>query len=160
MIFVTVGTQLPFDRLVRTVAEWAAEEGRDDVFAQIGPARWKPSNIETVPFITPEDFRRRVSNCRVIIAHCGMGSILTALQMGKPIVVMPRREALDEHRTDHQFATARKFREMGTVTVAMDERELRVHLGGLDDLRAPDAISPRASEQLIGTIRDFVRGDG
>ncbi len=35
MIFVTVGEQLPFDRLVRAVDEWAAASGKE-VFAQIG----------------------------------------------------------------------------------------------------------------------------
>jgi hypothetical protein len=33
MIFVTVGTQGQFDRLIRTVDEWAGGHGRTDVFA-------------------------------------------------------------------------------------------------------------------------------
>ena len=36
MIFVTVGTDSPFDRLMQVVDEWAAASGRTDVFAQIG----------------------------------------------------------------------------------------------------------------------------
>ena len=59
MIFVTVGGQMPFDRLVSVVDRWAAETGRDDVFAQIGSSELKPANIETAPFLSPEDFRKK-----------------------------------------------------------------------------------------------------
>lgn len=38
MIFVTVGTQVQFDRLIRTVDEWAGARARSDIFAQIGPS--------------------------------------------------------------------------------------------------------------------------
>ena len=38
MIFVTVGTQLAFDRMIKAVDEWAGARGRTDVFAQVGPA--------------------------------------------------------------------------------------------------------------------------
>ena len=40
-----------------------------------------------------------------IVAHAGMGTILTALETGKRLLVMPRRAALGEHRNDHQLAT-------------------------------------------------------
>ena len=42
MILVTVGTDLPFDRMVRVVDDWAGETGRRDVFAQIGEGGWEP----------------------------------------------------------------------------------------------------------------------
>ena len=45
MIFVTVGTQLPFDRLVRAVDAWAAEHPQVDVFGQIGPASFRPKHF-------------------------------------------------------------------------------------------------------------------
>jgi hypothetical protein len=61
----------------------------------------------------------------------GMGSILTALQYGKPILVMPRLGRLKETRNDHQVATAQRFREMGKVAVAMDEGEIVAQLDGL-----------------------------
>ena len=35
MIFVTVGAQLPFDRLVDTVDAWAGRKGDTEVLAQI-----------------------------------------------------------------------------------------------------------------------------
>ena len=53
------------------------------------------------------------SALQVVIAHDEMGSIITALEMGKPIVVMPRRAELGEHRNDHQVAAAAPGRAQG-----------------------------------------------
>ena len=55
MIFVTVGTQLPFDRMIRVVDEWVAQTGRRDVFAQIGDASYTPSATQWVRFLTPDE---------------------------------------------------------------------------------------------------------
>jgi UDP-N-acetylglucosamine transferase subunit ALG13 len=86
-----------------------------------------------------------------------MGSILTALELGKPIIVMPRRRDLGEHRNDHQLATAAHFRERGNVRVAQDERELEHLLDDLATLRPAARISKTASPALIAALRAFVR---
>lgn len=156
MIFVTVGAQMPFDRMVRAVDEWAAARGRDDVFAQINDAAYTPAHIRWTKFIEPEDFRKKVSESRVLVAHAGMGSILTALEAGKPILVMPRRGDLRETRNDHQVATARRFLELGRVAVAFDESELPARLDALDQLSAAGRISQFASDRLIAAVAGFI----
>src|SRR4051812_19357952 len=102
MIFVTVGTQVQFDRLIRTVDEWAGARARTDVYAQIGPSNDRFKHIRTERFIDPTEFRNCVEAASLVIAHAGMGSIITALELGKRIIVMPRRASLGEHRNDHQ----------------------------------------------------------
>lgn len=155
-IFVTVGAQMPFDRMVRAVDAWAGERGRSDVFAQIGPTDYRPAHIEWVEFIEPDEFRQRVAAASVLVAHAGMGSILTALEAGKPILVMPRRGDLRETRNDHQVATAERFLEMGKIAVAMDEHELPAKLDALDALPPAERIGSCASESLINAIRSFI----
>jgi hypothetical protein len=91
MIFATVGTQGQFDRLIRTVDEWAGAHGRADVFAQAGPSDYHSEHIRTERFIDPTEFRKRVEAASLVISHAGMGSIITALELGKRIIVMPRR---------------------------------------------------------------------
>src|SRR5688500_9921748 len=98
VIFVTVGAQMPFDRLVRAVDAWA--EGRTDVVAQIGESAYVPKTLRWTRFLEPEAFRRHYAEAKVVVAHAGTGSIITALQIGKPIIVMPRRAALRETRND------------------------------------------------------------
>src|SRR5690242_2073535 len=103
MIFVTVGTQGRFDRLIRTVDEWAGMRAQTDIFAQTGPSDYTPKHISVEPFVSPNEFRKRVETASLVIAHAGMGSIITALELGKQIIVMPRRSDLGEHRNDHQI---------------------------------------------------------
>jgi UDP-N-acetylglucosamine transferase subunit ALG13 len=128
MIFVTVGTQLPFDRLVSVVDQWAARQGRRDVFAQAGPTTRPPRFIAWAPFIDAGEFQRRCESAELIVAHLGMGSIITALELGKPILVMPRQASLHEHRNDHQAAMARRLAGSSRVSVAWDGSELEQKL--------------------------------
>jgi UDP-N-acetylglucosamine transferase subunit ALG13 len=156
VILVTVGGQMPFDRLVTAVDEWAGRRGRNDVFAQIGPTALRPRNVRWTHLLEPDEFRRQVVAADAIVAHAGMGSILTALEHGKPILVMPRRGDLKETRNDHQVATAERFRELGRVVVARDESELPQRLDELSALRASSAIPPHASPELLAALRAFV----
>lgn len=151
---------MPFDRLIRAVDDWAHLRGRSDVFAQIGSGGWHPSHIEWVEFLDPSEFRRQTEQADVVVAHAGMGSIITALECGKPILVMPRRGDLKETRNDHQVATARRFLEQGRIAVAFDEHELMERLDQVDSLRARDPVSSQASPQLIQRIRSFIQGEG
>ena len=158
MIFVTVGTQLTFDRLIRAVDDWAGQRGRSDVFAQIGPSAYKARHIQAMPFVSPKECLEKMRQADAIVAHAGMGSIIGALELGKPIVVMPRLARLGEHRNDHQLATARRFAEMGTISVAMDEQELAHKLDELGRVGAASTISPFASDRLVNAVRAFIHG--
>jgi UDP-N-acetylglucosamine transferase subunit ALG13 len=159
VIFVTVGSQEAFDRMIRAVDEWAAKRGRSDVFAQIAAGAYKPEHIEFTDFMEPAEFKRRVAEASVVVAHAGMGTILTALEFGKPIVVLPRREHLHETRSDHQYATSKRFGSQGRVIVAESELELHAKLDAADSLAASERISSEASPELMATIRAFLNGD-
>lgn len=158
MIFVTVGEQLPFDRLIRTVDDWASDSGYE-VFAQIGDSDLTPSNIQYKQFLSPEEFKEKFVSAEVIVAHAGMGTIITALELNKPIIVMPRQAALGEHRNDHQFATAKRFLKLNYISVAFDEDGLKKYLIELNDerlcLQKRHSVEP--APLLINTIKDFIR---
>lgn len=161
MIFVTVGTQGAFDRMIRPIDEWAARTGRSDVFAQIGRNAWRPTRLQWVEQLDAGEFRSRVENADVVISHAGMGTVLTALELGKPVLIMPRRAALGEQRNDHQLATVRKLGALGLATVALDERELADRLEKLDELRGERRERTRELDQLLDTLREFLaRGVG
>lgn len=156
MIFATVGTQGGFDRLIRTIDGWAGAHGRTDVFAQTGPSDYRSAHIRTERFIDATEFRERVEAASLVISHAGMGSIITALELGKRIIVMPRRASLGEHRNDHQLATAKRFAEQGAITVAFDEQELIDKLDRLQGLNETERLTAQASPHLISTIRTFI----
>lgn len=142
--------------MVRAVDQWAAANGCSDVFAQIGTTDYVPSHIEWSPTLDPAEFRRRIADADAVVAHAGMGTILTAFELGTPILVMPRRGALHETRNDHQVATAERFLEMGRLAVAMDENELLGMLDQVSNLTAGGAISSSASPELLQALAAFI----
>jgi UDP-N-acetylglucosamine transferase subunit ALG13 len=156
MIFVTVGAQMPFDRLIGPVDAWAGAHPEARVFAQVGHGGGHPRHCAFVELLDPPAFRERLEACEIVVAHAGMGSILNSLQAGKPILVMPRRGDLGETRNDHQVATAERLAATGRVQVAWDEEELASRLERLDELRAAARIGPHATPQLLAAIRGFV----
>jgi UDP-N-acetylglucosamine transferase subunit ALG13 len=158
VIFLTVGAQMPFERLVRTVDAWAGRTGRRDVFAQIGPTEYRPAHLEWTRFLEPAEFKRQYERSNVIVAHAGTGTIITALHLGKPIVVMPRRAGLRETRNDHQLATARQFSRFGSVRVAWEEEALVACLEVIDEIQGLRAVGAHASRALINSIRGFIEG--
>jgi UDP-N-acetylglucosamine transferase subunit ALG13 len=160
MIFVTVGTQGPFDRMVKIVDEWARRQGRSDVFAQIGATNWRPQHIRYVDSLSPEEFTRKCQMARAIVSHAGMGTIISALELGKPILVVPRRADLGEQRTDHQLATARRFLQLGRVAAAFEEHDLMAKLDELGKLASGQRIESRASPELLSAMRCFINQAG
>lgn len=162
MIFLTVGTQLPFDRLVRSVDDWCKTTGSSDIFGQIAdPGRdgYQPRHFEWQAFVEPEEFKHRFDEAQFIVSHAGMGSIITALTLNKPIVIMPRRAALNEQRNDHQLSTVARFSNRPGVYAADDESKISGHLNDLmNDPASVDYgdMSPFAEEKLIKSLRSFI----
>ncbi len=158
MIFVTVGGQMPFDRLVRAVDDWAAAHPGREIFGQIADGAYRPRNFRAVGRLASRDFRERIAAARIVVSHAGMGTILTALEAGKPLLVLPRLGRLDETRNDHQVATARWFAEAGLLTAATDEHDLAEQLDRMQERPATPRIGRAASSELLDRIQGFLRG--
>jgi UDP-N-acetylglucosamine transferase subunit ALG13 len=156
VIFVTVGHQMPFDRMVRCVDAWAGLHENVEVFAQIGHTAYRPENLPSAVALPPEEFVDRMRDADAVVAHAGMGTILTALEFGKPILVMPRRAVFRETRNDHQLHTARCLEAQGRVHVAYDPDQLRTGLDRLHDLRGSRPVPAVASAALIEMLRQFL----
>jgi UDP-N-acetylglucosamine transferase subunit ALG13 len=153
MIFVTIGTQIPFDRLIK-ILDSIAPELDEEIYAQALKGKYKPEHFKLVDFIEPDEFEKIFNQARLIVAHAGMGTILSALQSSKPLIIFPRKASLGEHRNDHQMATALKMKEKKAVYVAMNEEELRELLH--KDLRPLLGIGDHASESLIKSVEEYI----
>ena len=66
------------------------------------------------------DYAAAIAAARLVVAHAGVGSIVSAGEHGRPIVVLPRRAALGEHTSDHQVETVGWLRGKPGVHVADD----------------------------------------
>jgi UDP-N-acetylglucosamine transferase subunit ALG13 len=156
MIFVTVGTQLPFDRLIKAVDDWAGANPGAEVFAQIGPTEFRPRHVESVAFLKPDHADRLFRTATQIISHAGMGSIITSLKYRKPLLIVPRMASLGEHRNDHQLATAKWLGSRGGINVAWSEGDVPKFLDGLLQFSQVGEISDNADPQFITRLRDAI----
>ena len=154
MILATVGTQLPFPRLIGALDALGA--GLDEeIIAQIGPDPTPYRNLDIRASLTPEAFSTLFQQARVIVAHAGIGTILSAKRFGKPLIVVPRRHALGEHRNDHQLATAEQIRALEGIHVAWQTEDLPALLARPDLAPATQAQSPSHSA-LIARLSRFI----
>ncbi len=156
MVFVVTGTQLPFDRLIKMLDEIAPELD-EEIVAQVNGSNYLPRHVNTIDILPPDEFDRLFKRARLIVAHAGIGTIISALQYQKPIIIFPRIAALGEHRNEHQLATAAKMKEAGWVYVATEKEELKSLLL-TPDLRPLCSISSGASASLVKSITDFIEG--
>lgn len=154
MIFVTVGTQLPFPRLLSAMNDCATELD-EPVVAQTcsDDGRW--SALECHGLLQPDAFARYFSQARIVVAHAGIGSVLSARRWNKPLVLMPRRHDLGEHRNDHQLATARRLEGSPGIHIAREASDLSVLLKRGDLVGAMEVIDPQR-EALLTRLRDFI----
>lgn len=155
MIFVTVGSQTGFDRFVEAVDRWAAQHPGVELFCQIGGGDYEPRHMPFVRLLEPADYLKKVAECAFLVAHAGTGSILSASEAGKPIIVFPRHGKLKETRNDHQLATARWMTGKAGVYVAWDEPELHLELDARLAAAGQLAYEAQKPDELINNLRHF-----
>jgi exopolysaccharide biosynthesis glucuronosyltransferase PssE len=149
VIFLTVGTQFPFDRLVRAVDEAVGGSGRGErIFAQVGASSYHPKHFEAVPSLKKALFDKHFNEADCVISHAGMGTITMALENRKPLLVMPRLRKYGEVVNNHQVAIARKFEELGYVLVAYGAWDVAAKMEQLRSF-VPQDRCPRAD--LVAT---------
>ena len=154
---VTVGTVLPFDRLVNGVAALRQEDGRPSrVVAQVGEGGVRPDGLDVRESIDFEELTNLLERAAVVFCHGGNGSLMAALQAGCRIVAMPRRADLGEHWDDHQQEILRAFAARGLIEVAEDAGDLQQALDRA--LSKPPARAHNDHSALIARLRSLTRG--
>ena len=157
MIFVTIGSMFPFDRLVRAMDAYAAT-AEEPCLAQIGAGAFEPAHMEWVRSLPAADYARAVAECDLVVAHAGMGSVITAREYGKPIVLLPRRAALGEHNNDHQLDTAAWLRARSGIELAERETDLATCIKAARAGGKLDRVAAQAPEAFLARLRAFALG--
>lgn len=126
MIFVTLGTQkFQLNRLLIEIDELCREKKiNDEIIAQIGHSTYEPQNYKFYRFLDKKDFDEMISRSSLVITHSGVGSIITALENGKPTIVFPRLKQYEEHVDNHQIEIALSFERKGHVLCCRKEESL------------------------------------
>jgi UDP-N-acetylglucosamine transferase subunit ALG13 len=129
MIFVATGTQFPFDRLVRYIDQWVANNNANNkpseaVFMQLGEGNYLPQHTQWERFMGLETYNEKIKQSSVFISHAGMGNIISAKDHGVPIIVINRQASLGEHRNDHQQEGLTWMAELDGVYTASTQEAL------------------------------------
>jgi len=163
VIFLTIGTHEPFDRLVKAVDDWIIDKGQGhEVVAQVlSPASdaYIPKNFEMTPHLSPRDYEELILQADLIVSHAGMGSILTAFTHGKPIVIMPRRGHLRETRNDHQYTTVKNLKKRPGLFIAEDETKFADAIGAAlseSHSNGQPYLPPVADSEFTDALRGFI----
>ncbi len=150
MIFVTIGTCEPFDRLL---ASFEASELDEEIVAQTGLSVTKPRGIRCIDFLPYDNLVELVRDARIVVTHAGVGSILTCLANGKRPVVVARSREHGDAVDDHQLELARRLEAEGMVHFVEDLSTLPGVLARVDGLDR-DAIRP--GEALVRELREYL----
>ena len=128
MILVTLGTQqFQMNRLVEAVDK-IAPQLEEEVFIQTGSSAYVPVNCRYADFVDSEKFNGMIEECSMLITHSGVGSIMSGLLKGKPVIVVPRLEKYHEHVDDHQQQIAEAFAGKDCVLYCRDLDRLQEYI--------------------------------
>lgn len=153
MIVVSVGTnEARFDRLLIALQSVDLDE---ELVVQYGSCSVRPSSATLHEFVTYQELVELMRSARAVVAHAGVGIVLTALANGKRPIVMPRLKRFGEAVDDHQLHFGRRLEARGLVTVVEDTPSLQAALADDSSCRVLE-ITPDPS--LIDELRSQIIG--
>ncbi len=157
MIFVVLGTQkFQCNRLLKEIDRLIEEKViTEDVFAQKGNSDYKPMHYKYIDFLTKEQFEQQMETCDLLITHSGVGTILSAVNHGKPIIVYPRLRKYKEHVDDHQLDIAKAFGKKKIVLMCGENDDLSKVIEQSRNFTFETYESQQ--ENMLQIIRDYLR---
>lgn len=157
MIFVVLGTQkFQCNRLLKKIDE-LIQSGiiAEEVFAQKGHSDYVPQNYKSTDFLTVEEFAQRISESDLVITHSGVGTILSAVNCRKPVIVFPRLKKYKEHVDNHQMDIAKAFSKKKIVLMCGEDDELSEVIEKSKEFLYETYESQR--ENMLQIIRRYLR---
>lgn len=156
MIFVVLGTQkFQLNRLLQKLDEYVEKKMiSDEIFAQIGGSTYKPKYYKYAEFMDKKDFDETIREADVIISHSGVGTIITAINAQKPVVVYPRLAKYKEHVDDHQLDIAKAFETKKYVLCCYENDDLLEKINKSREYHFDEYVSQQ--KQIVGIIKKFM----
>ncbi len=157
-IFLPVGSRFPMDRLVSLVDEYIGEHSDISCIAQIGDSQYLMKNGEAYHRLEQQQFTEYAKNSDVIISHAGVGNIALAAKLSKPVIVMARQGALQEHINDHQISTLKGLQHKEFIYAIEDRDSLKSALQWASQwILSEDKQSVAANVELVNYIKHYMR---
>ncbi len=141
-----------FERLIKKMDEIAGRID-EEVIIQIGSTNYVPENARYFRFASKEDIDQLYERSGVVVCHAGVGSILTALEHGKPVIAVPRRKEYGEAVDEHQVDISRELEKEGRITVVYDVCKLE---DMLTNRSAESAVKAGKNKKLVRALREYI----
>lgn len=155
MIFITVGSQLTFDRLLKAVdKEIEAGNIKDQVIVQGGKTKFKSKNMKIIKFLELDEFDKYIKDADLIISHGGVGSIIDALKYNKTVIATPRLKKYKEALNDHQIQIIENFGIEGYIIPLLDLTELNLAIEKVKTFKPKKYKSN--TNKMVKLIEDFI----
>jgi UDP-N-acetylglucosamine transferase subunit ALG13 len=124
-----------------------APELNEKVIAQIGVSSYIPKNLDYFREASIDEINKYLKEARIVISHAGVGSIITALKYGKPLILVPRIKKFREHNSDHQIEIANAIETEKKAYVVYDI--CRLHKAINLAIKNEDSISETSQSVLF-----------
>ncbi|WP_428312171.1 glycosyltransferase [Hydrocarboniphaga sp.] len=138
--------------------EKIAADQKVRIVAQTGDAGYSSTTLEAHAHLAPQEFERYFQEAELIVAHAGIGSVLSAQRNRKPIILFPRLAKLGEHRNEHQLATVRQLAGRAGFYSATTEQELSELIRQRATLEMPNVRQSASKVSLIEHLAEFIAG--
>ena len=156
MIFVTLGTQdKSFERLLQAI-DREIERGniKEKVVVQAGYTKYESKNMEIMDLVSQDEFDKLMKSCSLLITHGGVGSILTGIKYGKPVIAAARLKKYKEHNNDHQKQIIGEFTKQGYILELRDFGKVGKMIEKAKTFKAKKFKSN--TKNMIKLVSDFI----
>ena len=159
MIFVTLGTQdKSFERLLKAI-DREIERGniKEKVVVQAGYTKYETKNMEIMDLVSQDEFDKLMKECSLLITHGGVGSILTGIKYGKPVIAAARLKKYKEHNNDHQKQIIKEFGDLGYILELRDFNKLGKMIEKSKTFKARKFTSN--THNMVKLVSDYIEED-
>jgi beta-1,4-N-acetylglucosaminyltransferase len=144
----------PFDRLVRSADEMASLV-EETVVIQRGVSRYTPVASRYFDFADDVQMRKWLSEAGVVVSHGGAGSILSALQARKLLVIVPRLKHYGEVFDDHQLELGEAIAGTGRAVCLTDVTPIRLK-DAIDQASQVREVPSAGDPPLVTALRQHL----
>lgn len=156
MILVLLGTQNnSFVRLLDAVQDCINKKIiNEEVIVQAGFTKYESKDMKIFSMINSENFSKMLDEADLIITHAGVGSLISSLERGKKVIVVPRLKRYNEHVNNHQIQIARKYKHEGYVKSVMNLKNLGRAIKSMENFEPKEY--KKTKSEILSIIENFI----
>ena len=156
MILVLLGTQNnSFIRLLEAIQDNINKKIiTDKVIVQAGFTKFDSKDMKIFSMVNKNEFSKLQDEADLIITHAGVGSIISSLEKGKKVIVVPRLKRYNEHVNNHQIQIAKKFKQKGYVKYVINAKNLGKVIKSMENF-IPKQYK-KSESNIISIIENYI----